>query len=535
MTSRPSRKHWCRNRAWALVAALLPATECWAAGGQDVPIFGPETTASSKRESGPGTTGSSSNRASLPPPRRFHPDEIRAQSGPVNQARPTIPPPRRFEIVPVGQPSPPVAAPAPRRTQDALPPFGPASDTRGPARYVSRPASSAEADSAEASAAVPSPTADPVPIGPVAQAQARPLLDVAPMSAQAAGAPRSEPSPPGPAAEPSAGHQDVVNAPPVARAESPAPAPAGPSEPANGAPTPDSKTEEAPTLADLLAPDAETPARISGVPQSGGQGGMGVSAARQAGLSRALQILGTPSGPSRAVEPVAAGPRMAQAAPVPAVVGQPEAAPAAEPKANSDREGTQDFVSGWLSSGNSVPMAAPIRDVLVERTECATCGGFHSSLDGPLLHGCLTCGGGPNCVPGQKPCNPPSQECETTIGAFCQSLYQCLCCPDPCYQPAWVPAANASFFADYARPRTVTRLRYDNLEVMTRPDRNQFWIKGSRRLRKNGRPITEPLSPGSSSSTSTRRRRASAAASSSSIPTGRSIRAGHRPRPASAT
>jgi hypothetical protein len=116
-----------------------------------------------------------------------------------------------------------------------------------------------------------------------------------------------------------------------------------------------------------------------------------------------------------------------------------------------------------------------IRDANVERTACATCGGFHSSLDGPALHGCLTCGG-QNCVPGQKPCNPPANECNTVIGAFCQSLYECLCCPDPCYQPAWVPAANASFFADYARPRTVTRIRYDNLEDMTRPDRNQFFI-----------------------------------------------------------
>ena len=81
-----------------------------------------------------------------------------------------------------------------------------------------------------------------------------------------------------------------------------------------------------------------------------------------------------------------------------------------------------------------------------------------------------------NCIPGRPPCNPLCKEHDTVIGAFCQNLYDCLCCPDPCYQPAWVPAANASFFADYARPRTVTRIRYDNLENMTRPDRNQFWI-----------------------------------------------------------
>ena len=56
-------------------------------------------------------------------------------------------------------------------------------------------------------------------------------------------------------------------------------------------------------------------------------------------------------------------------------------------------------------------------------------------------------------------------------------MYAELCCPDPCYQPRWEPAANASFFADYARPRTMTRFRYDNLEDMVRPDRNQFFIQ----------------------------------------------------------
>ncbi len=108
---------------------------------------------------------------------------------------------------------------------------------------------------------------------------------------------------------------------------------------------------------------------------------------------------------------------------------------------------------------------------------CATCGGFHSLSDGPAFHESLGCPGG-SCIPGRQPCYPPAMPCNTVVGAFCQNLYQCLCCPDPCYQPTWVPAANASFFADYARPRTVTRLRYDNLESMTRPDRNQFWIQG---------------------------------------------------------
>ena len=116
-------------------------------------------------------------------------------------------------------------------------------------------------------------------------------------------------------------------------------------------------------------------------------------------------------------------------------------------------------------------------DGQVKPVGCATCGGFHNSGDGPMLHEAMGCADG-SCIPGRKPCYPPADSCNTVVGAFIQNLYQCLCCPDPCYQPAWVPAANASFFADYARPRTVTRLRYDNLESMTRPDRNQFWIQG---------------------------------------------------------
>jgi hypothetical protein len=71
-------------------------------------------------------------------------------------------------------------------------------------------------------------------------------------------------------------------------------------------------------------------------------------------------------------------------------------------------------------------------------------------------------------------------------------MYQELCCPDPCYQPKWEPAAYASFFADYARPRTVTRFRYDNLENMIKPDRNQFWIMSDASQLKSAKIITNP-------------------------------------------
>ncbi len=87
------------------------------------------------------------------------------------------------------------------------------------------------------------------------------------------------------------------------------------------------------------------------------------------------------------------------------------------------------------------------------------------------------------CIPGRQPCELPFPDSDHVLAAALNNIYQSLLCPDPCYQPRWEPAANASFFADYARPRTVTRLRYDNLENMVRPDRNQFWINQAGTMR----------------------------------------------------
>jgi hypothetical protein len=127
------------------------------------------------------------------------------------------------------------------------------------------------------------------------------------------------------------------------------------------------------------------------------------------------------------------------------------------------------------ASSNKSEEAKSQGDDQVQQTGCATCGGFHKNADGPALHDSMSCGDG-GCIPGRAACNGPSHESDTVVGAFLNNLYQCLCCPDPCYEPRWEPAANASFFADYARPRTVTRVRYDNLENMVRPDRNLFWM-----------------------------------------------------------
>lgn len=167
--------------------------------------------------------------------------------------------------------------------------------------------------------------------------------------------------------------------------------------------------------------------------------------------------------------------------------------PAQPPQPGESLPGQAPGQAAVPSAEGSASGAEPKKaDDQLERTSCATCGGFHSRLGGHVSGGSGSCGGG-NCIPGRGPCYPPASDPSTVFGAFCKSLYECLCCPDPCYQPRWVPAANASFFADYARPRTVTRLRYDNLEAMTRPDRNQFMISQVNLPRNNRFAVTNPF------------------------------------------
>jgi hypothetical protein len=64
------------------------------------------------------------------------------------------------------------------------------------------------------------------------------------------------------------------------------------------------------------------------------------------------------------------------------------------------------------------------------------------------------------------------------VGRLLGGLYHCICCPDPCYEPLWVPLANASLFTDAARPITQIRLRGDWAGELQFPDRAEwFWPK----------------------------------------------------------
>ena len=83
------------------------------------------------------------------------------------------------------------------------------------------------------------------------------------------------------------------------------------------------------------------------------------------------------------------------------------------------------------------------------------------------------CGG--NCVAGGHCCRC---DADTGFGRLYCHLYNAFQCPDPCYEPCWVPGANAALFVDTARPETPMMFRYDRGINMVLPDRSEyFWAK----------------------------------------------------------
>jgi len=138
--------------------------------------------------------------------------------------------------------------------------------------------------------------------------------------------------------------------------------------------------------------------------------------------------------------------------------------------------------SGAASSTEPLPglagNAAPVTDPHVEQAGCASCG--RGLLGGPgdfyMGQGSTDpCAGG--CVPGRRRCDCCFDQ-STYVGRILGGLYDCICCPDPCYEPHWVAAADVAFFQDSARPVTQMRLRWDTGWDMLAPDRAEyFWAR----------------------------------------------------------
>jgi hypothetical protein len=123
-----------------------------------------------------------------------------------------------------------------------------------------------------------------------------------------------------------------------------------------------------------------------------------------------------------------------------------------------------------------VPPPGVKSDNGVVQASCSTCSG---GLFGPYASapgGCYDgCGG--SCYPGRKPCDCCDVP-NNCIGRLCHGVYECICCPDPCYEPHWNALADSSFFADAPRPMTQLKLRYDHIWHYPFPDKAEYlWAR----------------------------------------------------------
>lgn len=139
-----------------------------------------------------------------------------------------------------------------------------------------------------------------------------------------------------------------------------------------------------------------------------------------------------------------------------------------------------------LSVADVLPVSSELVPVDYSGGGCPSCSsGLLGSLGPPPLGGmgpppgsCASCGGGgcANCVPGRYPCNP--SHAESFVGRLFCGIRDCICCPDPCYEPVWTPVADSAFFVESARPVTQQRFRYDSGANFLYPDRSEyFWAR----------------------------------------------------------
>jgi Putative MetA-pathway of phenol degradation len=140
---------------------------------------------------------------------------------------------------------------------------------------------------------------------------------------------------------------------------------------------------------------------------------------------------------------------------------------------------------------------APTGDGVVQ-TGCASCGsGLLGGGPPPFgapggCDGCGACGGGCN---GHRPCDCCCDGENCVARLFC-GFYQCVCCPDPCYEPRWNALADSAFFTEAPRPITQMRLRYDNVWKYPFPDKAEFLFPRSDGNGKGPRPLPGTLGGG---------------------------------------
>jgi hypothetical protein len=151
--------------------------------------------------------------------------------------------------------------------------------------------------------------------------------------------------------------------------------------------------------------------------------------------------------------------------------------------------------------------AATMTDDHLQPASCPSCGGGlidnlradpphggynHSLCSRLFTDRCCNCGVG-QCVPGrEKPCYPCDCN-DTACGRFLCGLYECICCPDPCYEPKWLPVADSAFFVEGARPITQTRLRWDHGIDVVLPDRSEYFMARADGMGRGPTPVAPAI------------------------------------------
>lgn len=207
--------------------------------------------------------------------------------------------------------------------------------------------------------------------------------------------------------------------------------------------------------------------------------------------TRAAQPQNLPSNPAASAGSAVAAPKIQ--APIPFDLPQPALV---QPKATS--AGNHSIVvlkrsDNLIQKTSVVSPESILLDPGVELAGCTRCGQLGNP--GSLDFGYCATG---RCTPGRAMCYPYVGD--SLFQRISSLVYQCLSCPDPCYEATWNPLANAAIM-DNPRPQTMMRIRYDRFSNVTTPDRaGYFWAQangkglGPKPLRlSQSTPVMRPL------------------------------------------
>ncbi len=130
------------------------------------------------------------------------------------------------------------------------------------------------------------------------------------------------------------------------------------------------------------------------------------------------------------------------------------------------------FVPVVPPSGSS----EPIFDPNLQQASCTACDSHHMIRTPQLKPDTCGCAQGP-CYPGRPTCH-----CNISGHSFAHrflgGIYQCICCPDPCYEGKWTPIADSAFFTQAVRPVAQTKITWDAGTNFIYPDRAEyFWAR----------------------------------------------------------